>query len=244
MQLLMNDQFAPITSTIGFLETNLSVAVAAFSTWQQQLRQERSDGLLLEKQVVSGRLANVLQALLPLNASEPQRYLFIPTNSSWIAYFDNARQGTDPFSMVSYLSEQIHCRGLTVTAIPNTINEFSTPGCGRYGAVELEIFGPQKNEWLNLIRSISVINNGGVWEFNEQGNPLPFERTENYQSEDIPARFTFEMLRIYLQALGLSPFDESFYLPSEPEGAVLIELKDPQASQIKEYSLAEVQSHF
>ena len=62
-----------------------------------------------------------------------------------------------------------------------------------------------------------------VWEFNQYRDPLPFEDTSRYTTRPIRNRFTFEMLRSYLKALGLRPFDEDFYLPPGSEEAILVE---------------------
>lgn len=244
MRLLLNDEFAPITSTIGFLETTLDMAVQSFRDWQQRLRSQRADGRVLEQHRVSGSLAKILQTLLPLNSHEPLRNLFIPTTSAWVAYFDSGWRGTDPASMVSYLATQIPCRGLIVTAIPDTIRKVGASQRGRYGALSLSLYGPAKTDWLNVIRSIGVMNDGGEWIFSNQGTPLPFERTADYQSEVVRERFTFDQLQGYVQALGLSPFDESFYLPPENNQAVLIEMKGHKSAVVQEYTLAEARGRF
>jgi hypothetical protein len=38
----------------------------------------------------------MLLSLLPLTSSDTRRYLFIPTNSDWTAYFDNSHTGAVP----------------------------------------------------------------------------------------------------------------------------------------------------
>lgn len=244
MKLLMNDECAPITSTIGFLETTLETAVQSFWDWQQRLRQQRADGLVLEDRRVSGTLGQVLQTLLPLNSHEPLRYLWVPTGSPWVAFFDSSWRGTDPSSVVSFLATQIPCRGLTVSAIPNTIRRGDGSRRGRYGALSLTLYAPHKTDWLNVIRSIGVMNDGGEWKFVNRGTPLPFERTTSYQSQVIQQRLGFDQLQDYLHALGLSPFEEDFYLPPGNDEAVLIEKKGPVSPFVTEYSLEQARADF
>jgi hypothetical protein len=76
-------------------------------------------------------------------------------------------------------------------------------------------------------------------EFEEGGTPFEFEEQERYKAKDVMERFTFEMLERYVQALGLSPFEESFYRPEE---AILVEERGPRPSDLREYSLEEVQA--
>ena len=54
---------------------------------------------------------------------------------------------------------------------------------------------------------------------------------------------TFDMLREYLRHLGLSPFEEDFYLP-EGTPAWLVEKKGPVSPKDKEYTLAQVREDF
>ncbi len=241
MNALLNNEFAPITTTIGFLETDMASATRAFWDWQQQLLQNESPSVSFEKKQVGGTLSKVLNTLLPLVSHEPCRHLFIPTNSSWVAYFNNLWQGTDPVSVISYLPTKIGCRGLLTRAIPD-VQERRGNQPKQYGAVVLDLHGPEMVNYQNTIRSISVLNDGGKWKFFEEGIPFPFEETQQYKAERIQERFTIDMLQQYLQALGLAPFNEHYYLPAGNQSAVLIEKKGELSPVVKIYSLEEVQS--
>jgi hypothetical protein len=71
---------------------------------------------------------------------------------------------------------------------------------------------------LLLRRMITAANDGGRWVFETSGDPLPFERLEEYRHRRISRRFTCDLLYDYLRQLGV-PLD------NEPvwEGARLIE---------------------
>lgn len=242
MRLLLDDRLAPITSEIGFLKVDCSVAAQAFIEWQAPI--QRTRGVSVGKRLISGGLNEVLQTLLPLTSVERRRYLFVPTAGPWVAYFDNGHQGTDAMSTISYLARQIGCDGLRAVAVPDTIQDDSSRAKGRYGATILELYGPQDTDFLNYVRSVAVVNDGGAWTFTQSGGPLPFEDVGRYKIREIKRRFTFDVLHDYLKQLGLSPFDEGFYLPDFNNQAVLFDKTGPTAFGLKEYTLSEARAGY
>jgi hypothetical protein len=230
--LLLDDRWAPVTSEMGFLETSAEHAAHAFATWQGGLMAPR--GITVEVRPVSGTLEQALSTLLPLTTPEPRRDLFIPTRSSWAGYVENARGGTDAASVMAYMARTLGCRGLRVVAVPNTYRK----GKGRYGAVMLELYGPHRTAWINTVRAVSASNDGGHWVFDQFGEPFPFEKPEQYQARRVRDRFTFDMLKEYLRHLGLSPFEEEFYMP-EGAPAWLVEKTGTFVPVQTEYTLAQ-----
>ncbi len=77
--------------------------------------------------------------------------------------------------------------------------------------MKFTLFAPEPREFLNIERSVSVINDVGGWEFNSVGSVQGFEHVERYSARRIADRFTPEMLEEYGRALGLELFDEAFY---------------------------------
>ncbi|HEX8705111.1 MAG TPA: hypothetical protein VF815_40140, partial [Myxococcaceae bacterium] len=207
--LLLEDRWAPVTSTMGFLELDAEQAAQAFATWHSELMTPR--GITVEVFPVTGTLEQVLCRLLPLTSGETQRDLFIPTRSAWTAYVENGWTGTDAASPMRYMARWLSIRCLRVVAVPHTLRK---DGGGRYGAVMLDVFGPkQPGKLTNYVRALGASNDGGRWVFDESGEPFAFEQVEKYQERRVRDRFTFEMLKDYLRHLGLSPFEEDFYLP-------------------------------
>jgi hypothetical protein len=236
--LLLDDRWAPVTSTMGFLETSAEHAARAFAAWQGGLLAPR--GIAVEVRPVSGPLEQALSALLPLTSPERRRHLFLPTRSAWTAYVDNARGGTDAASAMSYMAETLGCRGLRVVAVPHTYRK----GQGRYGAVMLDMYAPHRTTTgFNYVRALGASNDGGRWAFDQFGEPFPFEKLEQYQARRVRDRFTFDMLKEYLHHLGLSPFEEDFYLP-QGAPAWLVEKTGPVVPTHKEYTLAQAQEGF
>ncbi|ATB37251.1 hypothetical protein CYFUS_002672 [Cystobacter fuscus] len=236
--LLLDDRWAPVTSELGFMETDAEHAARSFAAWQGALGAPR--GIAVAIRPVSGTLEQALSALLPLTSPEPRRYLFMPTRGAWTGYVDNARGGTDAASAMAVMARTLGCRGLRVVAVPHTLRKSQG---GRYGAVMLEVYGPHQTAWINTVRAVSASNDGGRWVFDQCGEPFPFEKVEQYQARRVRDRFTFDMLKEYLHHLGLSPFEEDFYLP-EGAPAWLVEKTGPVAPTHEEFTLTRARKDF
>jgi hypothetical protein len=230
---LLSDRFAPITSAIGFLETGLDEASDALLTWRRRLYGDATATELHEP------LTELLPRLEPLTLGVRPRELLVATASAWTAYFDCGANGGDPVSAIGYLCRVIGCRGVVAVSIPDTAGtKHERPG--RYGAVQFELYGPDMTEFLNYVRTVSAVNDGGRWRFDANGEVQDFEDLDAYRRRRKRERFTSDMLAGYLAALGLRPFDEDFYEPRAvlvdsnqpvPEGGLALSLADAQARQ-------------
>ena len=238
MDLLLNDSFAPITSSMGFIEGECSIVAKKFIEWQEEIKKSGSYIKEITAHTVTGRLEQTIQSLLPLKMVQSTRHLFIPTAGRWTALLDNGYRGTDP-AAISYLPELLHSRSVWVVAIPHTLQPIGTPWRGRQGALIMEVYGHEEREWLNLIRQVRLENNAGKWEFHQSGEPFSFEETERYQYKRLQDRFDFDMLKRYLKVLGLSPFEEDFYLPSNDRDAVLVKINTKHPMRNKDVTLEE-----
>ncbi len=238
MRLLLDGRLAPITSTIGFLEAPAAEAAAAFLDWYRGIHEPL--GRRLTERRVGGGLEPALLSLLPLVSVLRTKHLFVPTASPWCAFFDNGHRGTDAFSVMSWLAQRLGCRGRRVTAVPDTIEGEYKGARGEYGAVVLEVYGPERTHFLNYQRSIGAVHDGDRWSFDAGGTPFPFEETERYRARRVRDRFTFDMLERYLRKLGLSAFDEDFYLPGPGAEAVLIEQTGARPAGAREFGLEEL----
>ena len=235
--LLLDDRWAPVTSTMGFLELGAEQAAQAFATWEREVMTPR--GITVEVLPVSGTLEQVLFSLLPLTSGERRRHLFIPTRSAWTAYVESGWTGTDAASPMSVMARKLSIRCLRVVAVPHTRRK--NQGV-RYGAVMLDVFGPeQPGKIHNYVRALGASNDGGRWVFDQSGEPFAFEQVEQYQARRVRDRFTFEMLKDYLRHLGLSPFEEDFYMPPGSR-AWLIQKTGPFTTFGREYTLEEARA--
>ncbi|MBB4638144.1 hypothetical protein [Longimicrobium terrae] len=193
--MLPGGRYAPITDAIGFLEADFAQVVEADSRWRASLGGYRS-------RPVSGTLPTLLDSLLPLTAPL-SRHVWVETTGSWTAYFDNFVDGSDTFGPVSYLARQLGCRGFAIGC------REGTPA--RDAARSFAMYGAEQTDWLNVVRSVAAVQEDGRWTWSAQGAPQPFEDVTTYQRRLVRDRLTPGMLAAYCGALGIRPFDESFY---------------------------------
>lgn len=189
-------EFFPITQELAFVEAPATEVADAFVKWRQELGQEWS---LKE---VGGGLVRGLESLLPLTTPEHTRYIFFACGT-WSAIFGNLAHGTDAASLASYLAQRLACRGARLVALERT-------PCS-YPATILELYGPHQTEFLNYLRTIAAMDDGGRWRFEQSGPPLPFEQTSSYAARKIADRFSAELLVQYAHHLGINAFEPSAY---------------------------------
>lgn len=208
MKALLDNTFAPITFTWGFVESPFAQFSEAFIDWQNQL--DKKFGTRTEGKSFLAPLSESLLALEPLT-TPLDRYLLTETRSDWSVIFANGLRTNDAFSPVSYLPTVLGCRGLNIACVPDRSDCADRDGLQIYGAVKFALYGPHKTDSLNRIRSISVTNDVNGWEFVAHGEVQPYEQAENYRKRKIVDRFTPEMLESYCAALGIDLFNPAFY---------------------------------
>jgi hypothetical protein len=238
---LYNDKWAPITSSLGFLQCDAETAASAFYDWHIHFCIPRGQNLDV-KDVSGESLEMVLGNLLPLTSVAHTKYLFVPTRGKWTAYFDNGWAGGDPASQVSVLAEKIGCLGIRAVWVPNTKEGRK----GRYGAVIFEVYD-KPNPILNIRRSVCLVNEGNWttnWVFETSGEPFPFEQTERYKSQRKIDRFTPDMLDAYLKELGIEAFSEDFYIATKERPAKLVSIGGKIPRIVKKYSLANARKDY
>src|SRR5581483_11791669 len=225
----LNGSFAPITLGFGFFEAKLRDISKALLNWRQEHSNEQ------EIRYLELDLSKGLSLLEPLTSLR-RRELLVSTRSNWTAYFDNSLRGGDPTGTLSHLSLILKCRSLAIDCYPD-IPDKGDGQRGCWGAVQFQLFSPEKKEFLNYERTVSVVNDGGKWEFNASGTVQPFENKEAYKSKRIKDRFTPEMLERYCSALGIEAFSKEFYT----ESSAFIQILDPLPSEHRKASIAEMQ---
>ncbi len=233
MKALLDNRFAPVTFTCGFVESSFAQFSTAFLQWRHQINEKF--GTQTERKSFRASLSESLLALEPLT-TPLDRYLLTETRSSWSAIFSNGLHVNDVHSPVSYLPSVLKCRGLEVVCVPDRSALAGKDALRIYGAVVFALYGPSKMDWLNRIRSVSLTKDVGGWEFAANGEVQPYEQTENYRKRRVD-RFTPEMLESYCAALGIELFNADFY----GEESLLEHTK--RASQGPTMSIAEARSH-
>lgn len=208
MKALLDNGFAPVTFTWGFVENSFAQFSEAFMQWQDRL--DAKFGTRTERNSFRAPLSESLLSLEPLT-TPLDRYLLTETRSGWSAIFSNGLRGNDVTSPISYLPKLLKCRGLEVTSVPDRSKGYPKDTLRIYGNVKFALYGPNETDWLNRIRYISVSNDVSGWEFTATGEVQPYEQTENYRKRSIVDRFTPEMLESYCAALGIELFNPAFY---------------------------------
>jgi hypothetical protein len=211
MRTLLGEQFAPITSSPRFLRLGLDEVVRALTDGRRSIVPGSADA----REIPDG-FPDCLSRLEPLTTSRRPRELLVAMRGEWTAYFDCGLHGTDAVAPVGYLARADGCDGLAIRSRPSTA---SLPGVkdGRLGGVQFELFGPTRTEFLNYVRTVSLIFDSH-WEFDVGGTPQSFEETEAYHARRVRDRFNSQMLERYCQALGVDVFNPDAYGP----GAVLV----------------------
>jgi hypothetical protein len=208
MRALLDNQFAPITFTFGFIESPFDRLSEAFAAWQSRLDTEYNTRTEVTRFVAP--FPQALQRLEPLT-TPLDRYLLVETRSAWVAIFSNGLRVNDVSSPVGYLPTLLDCRGLQVSCVPDRSSVAGKDGLRIYGNVSFTLYGPEKTDFINRIRHVSVMNDVSGWEFAAGGQVQPYEQVENYERRKVVERFTPEMLESYCNAIGIELFDSSFY---------------------------------
>ena len=232
MTCLLDDKYAPITSSIGFLRLGLDEARDALASWRRSLSPK------VEVKAFDEGFPEVLCRLEPLTAAARPRELLVEASDGWTAYFDCFLDGTDAVSAIGFLAEEVGCQGLAITCVPHTPEASGRPP--RYGSVQFELFGAEKTEFLNYVRAVAAAYDGDHWEFVASGEVQPFEETDAYGARLIKDRFTPEMLERYCRAMGLEVFDPDAYGPR----AILVESQVAMPPNAPVMSLADAQRRF
>jgi len=226
----MGDRYAPVTSSIGFLRAPLPEAAEALRKWRLAIH-DAAECLELP-----GGLVDNVKRLEPLTGGVSPRELLVATRSpEWTAVFDCAVQGGDQVTTVGYLARTIMCPGVVVVSIPDSAGGGGLPQ--RYGALQLEMFAPVMTDFLNYVRSISMVRDGSRWRFDANGTVQDFEDLSVYRRRKVIDRFTLQMLTDYAAALGLEPFDPGFY--PGPSALIVTPTTPPPGAQV--LSIAEAQ---
>jgi hypothetical protein len=189
---------------VGFLKASLPAVSQALV----DLRGEQHGTRKVQVTATHDPFPDVLKRLEPLSGGTPARELMLSTDSDWTAYLNCYIQGTDATGIVSYLAEVIRCQGVTVRSVPHTWTKRKN---GRIGSVQLQIFSPDRTDFLNYVRTVEATHDGNRWIFHATGKVQDFERLERYAARTIPDRFPPELLDEYCRAMGIRYFEPTFY---------------------------------
>ena len=201
MTSLFDGRLAPLTFSIGFLDAPPEEVAAVLVEFFTRVH---DGGRATE---LGGSLEENLLELPPLTiASRPRILLTSTALDGWTAMFDGQVNGQGVAQLTGLLASQLlKVRGYFVASFPPAVK-----GGHWLGGRQFHMLGPETK--LGYVRTVELIeNNPGRWYFEAGGEVQPFEDVEAYGSRRRRDRFTEEMLAGYAAAVGLRPWDESFY---------------------------------
>ena len=204
MKTLTNESYAPITSTVGFVRAPIAAVGEALLSWRRELHPK------VTAEHISVKFPVSLRRLEPLRFGWNKEMLI--SAGGWTAYFNARARGSDPVTSISVVSKRLNCEALKVDATPHDHGDRKVVG-GRFGAVQLEMWGPTGELPSRYVRTLSVSADGNRWRFDQSGDVQPFEEPDAYTARRIRDRLTTDMVERYCAALGIDVFRESFYGP-------------------------------
>jgi hypothetical protein len=230
MKKLLGDRFPAITRIWGFLEAPYERLGEELAAWhlrvpgRDELEREKLAGRLGELFVRLGASPSVTPAtgfdvlesstgsvrLRPSSPRPPTRHLFTETRSAWTALF-SSNPGA-PSGTIGYLAKTMRCRGVVVSCTGHTYDPKTNTGIIG-GGVHFTLYGSGGQSKSERDIGASFDDLRDRWEFVQYGKPLPFEHVDRYSADNIPDRFTCEMLEEYCLAVGIRLYDEEFYGP-------------------------------
>lgn len=170
---------------------------------------------------LSSNLNAAFRLLNPL-AAYPTRHLLLRTVSGGTAYFNNHLMMQGDYALAGEVSGELKTRAVAVVNQEETVRKTASGQWrGEWGVRRFIVY-----ENGELVRAVHCYHGDDGWEFGEEGKPLPFEDVERYKAKRKRERLTSEMVEAYLGALGLWPFEDSFYIISKQRPALLIERGD------------------
>lgn len=226
MRFLFDGKYAPLTDTMCFIEAPIATVVTSLYKWVEDMtvpNKKRS-----QREYI-GSFEGLLIKSLPFEY--PEKDIFFETKSKWTGFYQNSRR-----------TEINHAKVIGRYANAPVI-----------GAVAwLSNYGRIINGWgggvfslykgRDLVRHL-MLSDQDPWEFDNYGEPFPFEDIEKYTEKFIRNRFTPEMLDKYLKEFGIDFFNENFYMPAGSKAYIIEQVRPPYENE-KPMSLEEMRKEY
>ncbi len=237
---LCEGRFDPSTDQIAFLELDVDDAARAYGDWTStwgrigraveltSVEDFGTEPFVLARFAFRAPLIEAFEHLATISAfgeryeeSQLKLYLFIQTQSAWTATFEylgphSQTPCADLSGFVRVLSERESVRGLKIDCHPAGPKHDAAVIFALSLGKQVERVGIPglfdiPGDFENADRSLWLANGGSRYEFIHHGHELPFEETQNYTARRVRERFTPDMLERYCAALGIHPWEETYY---------------------------------
>jgi len=200
-------RYAPTTNSMAFFDIPYEELVDFVVQWERERDKYRE--VPVQKIDIGGTWEQRLNSLLPLNRS---KVMISETQSQWCVYVDNCAWGTDLNSDPDHLCKVLGIREVSVVMVRDIPKD--QPGSTQF--VYMDGTRAEKivsaTGWHYKVPGRYVLaHRESRWEFEEWGEPFPFEEVEQYQARRIKDRLTPEMVERYCGHLGIDLFNPDFY---------------------------------
>jgi hypothetical protein len=169
-----------------------------------------------------------LRFLLPLVNNMATRYLLIETkNPSWVLLIHNHAKVRADLGLVAHLTKVLQTRGMGWNCREHTLRK------QRDGEVTGHPGGSNFYTYENgdLVRSIDCVYDG-TWRFAQHGAPYSFEHVARYMAPKRKDRLTCDMVKEYLNAFDVSPWETEFYRVTKDHPARGLEFVSEDSSML------------
>lgn len=226
MRFPFENKYAPFTDACGFIECNIELALEKYLEWIipqiNSIKQSGQNELNQQEPVIkkfNGTFIELINEAEPFYY--PEKTILFEAKNNWIGYFENIR-GTE-ISRIRRIAERISPDKISigVQAWQNNYNKKANDWCG--GSFTL-------NVGAKPVRHI-MLSDQDKWEFDQSGNPLPFEDLEKYLEKFAKNRFTPEMLQTYLLEYNIDYFNDDFYMPTGSKAYIIEQIRDPYPNE-------------
>jgi hypothetical protein len=238
---ILNDKYAPITNSFGFIEGGIEEIVEKFLNWRRIIKTLNPQCLSIdEKKVSENSLGEIIHHLTPLNYGEANRYLFIPTKSNWVAYFDNCYKGTDN-GVIYHFPTLTQKRGIIFHRTIFSQKKIDNKWVGDIGSLGFSIYQPQ--DGISRVRRyVNLMKDMGKWSFEQYGEPLLIENIEKYHERQKSQRFsTSDLIRI-LNYFDIDLLSDNFFLQGFSNPSHLVTITYSYDMEIRKLSLSEAKN--
>jgi len=220
------DKYWPVANEIGFVECEVDQLVAWYINWKSRR------GKTPHVRSIPERFPYLLNALFPLSMPTSRKIIFVPTSSSWTAFFSNSANGNNA-TAARFYARSLGCRGLRFVC------SAERQGDEKYRGWPARIFSLYDGRSLerDYSRTVEVMYDGYRWSFEQFGGLLNAEDPAAYRRRRVKDRFLCEELVELVASLGIFPLDEHFFYGTE---AVLCVDQDPPRSNERSFTQEEL----
>lgn len=221
MKFLFDGKYAPLTDGIAFIDAPIDDVLEGFLKWVEE-KLSCKDRKVIN---LTAGFEKVIERSLPF--LYPAKELFFETKSKWTGFIQNNRR--------------------TEIGHAQVIARYTSGNSVVAGEAWLSNYGRLVNGWgggtfhyfhKDELKRYLMLSDQDRWEFDQSGEPFPFEDLERYKEKYARNRFTPEMLDKYLKEFGIDFFNEDFYMPPGSKAYIVEQIRDPYPNE-KPISLEE-----